>query len=112
MVFILQTWKWPRGVGPDQGHTASQGGALISTVGLPLPRLLSRVLQCLGKTSCWVLSYQTGGRRVVEGEKGVGVVAELEHPPLPMVGVPQEVGGVRTRASFRLTRVGKSWCGS
>lgn len=44
--------------------------------------------------------------------KGVGVVAELEHPHLPMVGVPQEVGGVRTGASFRLTRVGKSWCGS
>lgn len=44
--------------------------------------------------------------------KGVGMVADLEHPPLPMVGVPQEVGGVRTGASFRLTCVGKSWCGS
>lgn len=44
--------------------------------------------------------------------KGVGVVAELEHPPLPMVGVPQEVGGVSTGASFRLTCVGSPGVGA
>ena len=38
-VSILQTQKWLRGVGPDRGHPASQGGAVMPPmqVGDPPP---------------------------------------------------------------------------
>lgn len=88
----------------------------MSTMGVPPPRLVSGDLGCLRKTSCWVLSCQlSGGRRLREGRKGVGVVAGAGVRPLASgVGVPQEVGGVRAGASSRLRCVGarSAWASS
>lgn len=78
IISVLQTWKWLRGVGLDQGHTASQGATLMSVMGLAPSKVFKLCSSVPRDTSCWVLSYcLRGGRRMREGRKWW---LELEYP--------------------------------